>query len=88
MPIVYEGAVTRQRAKVLQHMFNESMMMAYGQDKPKEEQSILLEEEKLARSHEDGPDKPAREEDLWPLIPKQDQVHYLPFPSSKLLVKW
>ncbi|KAG2330068.1 hypothetical protein Bca4012_020378 [Brassica carinata] len=68
MPIVYEGPMTRQRAKVLQHKFNESMMMAYGQDKLKEMELI---------SKEDGPGIQANTEEFWPLIPKQDQVHLL-----------
>ncbi|KAL0702364.1 hypothetical protein Bca4012_058486 [Brassica carinata] len=38
IPIVYKGAITRQRAKILQHKFNESMILAsdLGQVKPVE----------------------------------------------------
>ncbi|KAL0796346.1 hypothetical protein Bca101_067723 [Brassica carinata] len=39
VPTVFEGAITRQKAKVLQHKFNESMMLTsdLGQVKPADE---------------------------------------------------
>lgn len=61
---------------MLQDKFNESMLMAYGQEKTKEEESIQSKEEGPTYQHEDRPDMQTNE-NLWLLIPKQDQDHLL-----------
>lgn len=80
MPIVFKGPITRKRAKILQHKFNESMMLAFdcGQDKPSDEPAdeytSSLETEELSLKN-DGPTEKIKppSKDLWPFIP--DQVH-------------
>ncbi|KAF2570401.1 hypothetical protein F2Q70_00004114 [Brassica cretica] len=80
MPIVFKGPITRKRAKILQHKFNESMMLAFdcGQDKPSnepaDEYTSSLETEELSLKN-DGPTEKIKppSKDLWPFSP--DQVH-------------
>lgn len=70
VPTVFKGAITRQRAKVLQHKFNESMILAsdLGQVKLAGEPSLKQDELKDA---EPVKEKQASSEDMWPFIPEQ-----------------
>ncbi|XP_024013867.1 uncharacterized protein LOC112087974 isoform X2 [Eutrema salsugineum] len=82
VPIFHEGPITRQRAKILQHKYNQSMMQAMSQVdqvKPQEDQEVdplkaqawtgLLKEcQELAN----GPD--SKNQDVWPLLPNQAQI--------------
>ena len=70
VPTVFKGAITRQRAKVLQHKFNESMILAsdLGQVKLAGEPSLKQDELKGA---EPVKEKQASSEDMWPFIPEQ-----------------
>ena len=82
VPTVFKGAITRQRPKILQHKFNESMILAsdLGHVKLTEgaaednikKGALKIEESSLKK---DGPAEKTRasSEDLWPFIP--DQAH-------------
>ncbi|KAG5411051.1 hypothetical protein IGI04_007370 [Brassica rapa subsp. trilocularis] len=63
VPTVFKGAITRQRAKVLQHKFNESMILAsdLGQVKLADEPSLKQDELKGA---EPVKEKQASREDI------------------------
>ena len=66
VPTVLKGAITRQRAKVLQHKFNESMILAsdLGQVDDSSWKKDELKSEPTERNQ-------ASNEDIWPFIPEQ-----------------
>ncbi|KAG2248223.1 hypothetical protein Bca52824_087851 [Brassica carinata] len=67
VPTVFKGAIIRQRAKILQHKFNESMILAsdLGQVKLAGESSLKKDE---LKSEEPAKEKQASSEDMWPFI--------------------
>ncbi|KAF2556771.1 hypothetical protein F2Q68_00015213 [Brassica cretica] len=66
VPTVFKGAITRQRAKVLQHKFNESMILA--SDHGQVEDSSLKKDELKSETAEKNQ---ASSEDIWSFIPEQ-----------------
>ena len=66
VPTVFKGAITRQRAKVLQHKFNESMILA--SDLGQVEDSSWKKDELKSEPAEKNQ---ASSEDIWPFIPEQ-----------------
>ncbi|KAL0716173.1 hypothetical protein Bca4012_065495 [Brassica carinata] len=84
VPAVFEGAITRQRAKVLQHKFNESMMLAsdLGQVKPADEvteetikkDALKIEDSSLKK---DGPKRELAKKNQ---APSEDHLHGLEKP--------
>ena len=66
VPTVFKGVITRQRAKVLQHKFNESMILA--SDLGQVEDSSLKKDELKSELAEKNQ---ASSEDIRPFIPKQ-----------------
>ncbi|KAF2572994.1 hypothetical protein F2Q70_00002156 [Brassica cretica] len=66
LPTIFKGAITRQRAKVLQHKFNESMILA----------SYLVQVEDSSLKKDKLKSEPAEKnqassEDICPFIPEQ-----------------
>ncbi|KAL0802506.1 hypothetical protein Bca101_057682 [Brassica carinata] len=68
IPIVYKGAITRQRAKILQHKFNESMILAsdLGQVKPVEGDTKDVIKRGALKVQEPAESSQASREDPWP----------------------
>ncbi|KAL0898793.1 hypothetical protein Bca101_082754 [Brassica carinata] len=66
VPTVFEGAITRQRAKVLEHNFNESMMLAsdIGQ-----KDALKIEDSSLKK---DGPKRELAKKNQ---APSEDYLH-------------
>ncbi|KAF2561073.1 hypothetical protein F2Q70_00017113 [Brassica cretica] len=82
VPTIFKAAMTRPRAKILQHKFNESMILAsdLGQVKPTDEaakdkfkKDALKIEESSLKNDEPAEKTKASSEDLWPFI--QNQAH-------------
>ncbi|KAL0796347.1 hypothetical protein Bca101_067724 [Brassica carinata] len=72
VPTVFVGAITRQRAKVVQHKFNESMMFAsdLGQVKPADEVTEETIKKNALKIRELAKKIQEPSEDVWPLIPE------------------
>jgi len=79
IPTVFKGAITRQRAKILQHKFNESMILAsdLGQVKQAEEVTKEVIKGDAEKVEEPKESSQASREDLWPFIPDQSHNHLM-----------
>ncbi|XP_056849846.1 uncharacterized protein LOC130499619 [Raphanus sativus] len=79
IPTVFKGAITRQRAKILQHKFNESMILAsdLGQVKQAEEDIKDVIKRDAVKIEEPNGSSQASREDLWPFIPDQSHNHLM-----------
>ncbi|KAL0802505.1 hypothetical protein Bca101_057681 [Brassica carinata] len=75
IPTVFKGAITRQRAKILQHKYNENMILAsdLGQVKPVEGDTKDVIKRGVLKVQEPADSYQASREDPWPFIP--DQCH-------------
>ncbi|KAG2330143.1 hypothetical protein Bca52824_001323 [Brassica carinata] len=73
VPTVFKGAITRQRAKVLQHKFNESMILASDLGKVKPAEALTVKDSSLKKDEpkrEPAEKNQASSEVIWPLIPE------------------
>ncbi|KAL0678683.1 hypothetical protein Bca4012_006664 [Brassica carinata] len=75
VPTVFKGAITRQRAKILQHKFNESMILASDLGHVKLAGESSLKKDEL--SEEPAKEKQASSEVMWPFISEQGHTNLM-----------
>ncbi|XP_024016373.1 uncharacterized protein LOC112089851 [Eutrema salsugineum] len=90
IPVIHEGPITRQRAKILQYKYNQSMLQAMSQvdqERPREDHEQVEPHNEahqqqawtglLEECQELANGPASKSQDIWPLLPNQAQVYML-----------